>query len=407
MGYTNSAIKGVSWMSGARFINRILTFVKIAVLARVLTPTQFGVFGIATLLLALLEILTETGINVVLVQIKIDIDEYIDSAWIVSIIRGALISLAIIISSPFIASFFHTQAALNILLFISLVPLVRGFVNPSEVKFQKELLFKYQFIFNTFLILIDASTSIIVAYFTHSVYSLVVGLLSSALLEILLSFLFIKPRPKFAFKINHVKEIFHKGKWVTAYSIFNYFGQNGDNIVVGRVLGASPLGIYAMAYNIAILPISEIADVVSQVVFPVFSKIESDRQRLKLAFLKTIGIISAGTIFLGGIIFLFPREIVIIVLGSQWLSAVTVLKVLAVYGILRAISGTSSAMFLGAGKQKYVTAITLTRSAALMITIFPLVFAYGIIGAAYSALFSVLVEIPVITYLVIRTFKEK
>ena len=80
MGYTNKAIKGISWMSAFRGITRIMAFAKIAVLARVLTPSQFGVFGIASLVLVFLEVLTETGINVFLIQSQKDINKYINSA---------------------------------------------------------------------------------------------------------------------------------------------------------------------------------------------------------------------------------------------------------------------------------------------------------------------------------------
>ena len=92
MGYSRDAFKGVSWMSGFRIVSRGVAFLKMAVIARILSPAQFGIYGIATLVLALLEILTETGINIILIQSKNEIDEYNNSAWVVSIIRGTFIS---------------------------------------------------------------------------------------------------------------------------------------------------------------------------------------------------------------------------------------------------------------------------------------------------------------------------
>jgi len=386
--------------------NRLLTFIKIAVLARVLTPSQFGIFGIASLLLAFLEILTETGINVILIQSKEKIEDYVDSAWVVSMIRGVLICLIILISAPLVASFFKTPSALNIILFISLSPLIKGFINPAEVSFQKELKFRKEFIFRTSLFFTDAVVSIIVALITHSVYSLVFGLLAGSILEVILSFVFIKPTPKLKINSNYVKEIFHKGKWITAYSVFNYLGENGDNIAVGRIMGAFPLGIYQMAYKISYIPISEISDVVNKVVFPVYSRIDEDKTRLLVAFWKTTAVIFLLTVVAGSIIFLFPAQVITIILGSQWVSAAQVLKVLSVYGIIRAALGPSSALFLAVGKQNYVTAMTFIRFAALVITIYPLVLRYGIIGAGFSALFSALIELPIILFLIMRTFKN-
>ncbi len=404
MGYTSSTLRGITWLSSFRAITRILSFVKIAVLARVLTPTQFGVFGIASLVLSLLEILTETGINIVLIQTKKEIDGYINSAWVVSIIRGFIVSALILLSAPFIASFFNSPSSLNIILFISLVPLIRGFINPAVIKFRKDLNFNYEFWFRTTLFLVDAAVSVVAALLTNSVYSLIYGLLAGAVLEVILSFILIKPRPIFKIEKKYFDEIFHKGKWVTAYGIFNYLAGNLDNIGVGKILGSSSLGIYQVAYKISILPISEVSDVVSQVVFPVYMKIGEDINRVRTAFVKTIILMFVGSLLVGGVIFFFPTLLITTILGSQWLSAVPVLKVLSLYGILRTLGGPSSAFFLARGKQNYVTVITLIRCLVILFTIYPLVNSFGILGAGYSALLSVVVEIPVIIFLLYRVF---
>src|SRR4030042_4822007 len=151
MGYLKNTIKGVSWVGASRGIVRILSFIKTIVLARLLLPEQFCIYGIAALVLAFLEILTDTGINVFLVQEEDDVERYVNTAWVVSIIRGAFICLLIVLSSTFVSSFFKTPGSRNILLLISIIPLIKGFINPSIVKFQKHLLFKKDFIFRSFL----------------------------------------------------------------------------------------------------------------------------------------------------------------------------------------------------------------------------------------------------------------
>lgn len=391
MGYTESAIKGVSWMTGLQTVFRAFTFLKIVILARLLTPSQFGVFGIASLALSFLEILTETGINTILIQSKKEIRDYLDSAWVVSIIRGIVIFLGIVVLSPLITNFFKSPNALGIILLISLVPLVRGFINPAVVSFQKNLNFKYEFLFRSFLYFIDALVAIIVAFVTHSVYSLAIGLLVAAVFEVIFSFLFIKPIPKLKFNIIHLKEIFHLGKWVTSFSIFNYLGENLDNIVVGKLLGVSSLGIYQMAYRISILPITEISDVVSKVTFPLFSKIQDDKQRLKNAYIKTTLFTSVLTVCLGLTIFLFSNEIIQILLGPQWESAANVLKVLAIYGIIKSLISPASVVFLATAKQKYLAVVMFVRLLIVGLTIIPLVLTFGVIGAGYSQIIAVII----------------
>lgn len=391
-------------MSGFRMVSRVIAFLKMAVLARILTPAQFGVYGIATLVMALLEILTETGINIVLIQSKEQIDDYNDSAWVVSIIRGIFIALCLVLLTPFIASFFNVPNATGILYLIAAVPFIRGFINPAEVKLQKDLKFNYEFWFRTSIFAFDAMVAVIAVILTHSVYSLVWGLIAGALLEVIISFALMRPIPKFCIKRDYFNEIFHKGKWITLIGIFDYISENGDNFTVGKVMGAASLGIYEMAYNISTLPISEITDVVNKVVFPVYTKITEDKERLLSVFKKSTLFIAALTILMGGVIFFFPSQLILIVLGPNWLPAVPVLKVLAIYGVLRAILGSPANLFLGLEKQRYVSNTTFVRFAALAITIYPLVRWYGIVGAGYSALISVLFEFPLIVYYFFKIF---
>ncbi len=406
MGYKNNVIKGFTWMSAFRFVTRIVSFIKTAVLARLLQPSDFGLFGIATLVLSFLETLTETGINVIIVQSKNDVHKYINSTWVVSIIRGICICLFIVLIAPFVSRFFNTPHATSILLYISIIPLIRGFINPAESFFQKELQFKYEFLFRSVIFIFDALVSLFFALVLKSVYSLVWGLLAGVLLELVLSFTIIRPLPKFKIEKKYFSNIFHRGKWITAYGIFNYLAQQGDNIFVGKLLGASALGVYEMAYKISILPISEVSDVVNRVVFPIYVKIEHEKKRLLIAFLKMTIFISTASISLGLIIFIYPEIVVSIILGNKWFSVIPLLRILVIYGVIRAITGSASALFLATQRQQYVTGMTLIRFVGLFIALYPLIYKFGIIGAAYAALLSVLVEVPLIIYYVFLVFKN-
>lgn len=407
MGYFKDTAIGVSWVSGLRVSTRLIAFIRVIILARLLTPAQFGVFGVASLVLVFLETITETGINVFLIQEKKEIKHYVNDAWIVSILRGVLIALLIVALAPLMANFFNSPGAQRLLLLTSLVPLIRGFINPAIVKYQKELLFDKDFFLNLSVFAFDSIIAIILAFITRDASSFIYGLIAGALLEVVISFTLIKPIPKISFDISNVKKIFNRGKWVTLFVIFNYFAQNGDNIVVGKLLGVVSLGVYQMGYKISTLPISEISDVANKVIFPVYSKIGGDRVRLRRAFLKTMSVITVLTLILGGIIFFLPKSLIVFVLGQEWGGIWQILKILAFYGILRAITGATASLFLALGKQNYFAIITFARVLGLAITIVPLTLAFGIVGASFSALLSVLVEFPFIGYFLYLTLYKK
>lgn len=393
-------------MSGFRVVSRIIATGRGVLLARILTPAQFGVFGVASVILTFLEILTETGINIFLIQEKGNIDKFVSSAWLVSILRGAFICIAIIISTPFIINFFNMPDLHRFLFLISLVPLIRGFINPAIVKYQKELEFKKEFWLRIAIYIFDSSISIVLALILTDAIGFVWGLIAGAILEVILSFILFNPRPLLKFEFNFLKLIINRGKWVTAYGIFSYIAREGDSIVVAKLLGATPVGIYKMGYSLSTLPISEISDVVNKVVFPVYSKISGEKERLLKAFTKTLLVVSVPIVVLSIIIFFLPRTFFEILLSPKWGDVVIILKILVVYGMLRGISGLSSSLFLALGKQNFVAGMTFTRFFILAVTIVPLTTGYGIVGASFSALLSALLELPLIGFYVLRVFRS-
>jgi O-antigen/teichoic acid export membrane protein len=406
MGYTKPAIIGVSWITLLRVLTRLLTFLRLAILGRLLTPTQFGFFGIASLILSLLEILTETGINVFIVQEKNHIKKYINSAWVVSITRGIILSFLILCFAPFITSFFKAPDSYSTIILIAIVPFIRGFINPAIIIYQKDLLFHKEFRLRTFLFFVDVVCSIIVGFFTRSAISFVYGLIASAIIEVILSYMLFTLRPKLEFHYGQIKYIIHRGSWVTFTGIFLYFSDNGDNITIGKILGSASLGIYQVAYKFSTLPISEITSVVNQVIFPVYVKFSEDKDRLWKAFSKVMMLSSIGAFALGGVIFIFARPLILFFMGEQWVAAIPSIQILAIYGILRTIFGNFPPLFLAVGKQSYVAQMTFCRAVGLCVIVIPLVIHYGMLGAGYAMLASMFIEIPVILYFSYRLFNN-
>src|SRR3989338_5844843 len=145
--FKGEILRGLGWAGTLRVFVKLLTFVKLVVLARVLTPEAFGQFGIAVLVLTFFETLTETGINQVLIYSERKLEDLLDSAWIVSIVRGVAIALLVGLSAYPLSWYFHDPHILPLVLLISIAPLLRGFVNPMIVTFVKELDFRREFLF--------------------------------------------------------------------------------------------------------------------------------------------------------------------------------------------------------------------------------------------------------------------
>ncbi|MBU1885938.1 oligosaccharide flippase family protein [Patescibacteria group bacterium] len=401
MSYIKKGFLGISWLGGSRVFTRIISLASIAILARILQPAQFGIFGIATLVLSFLEIISETGINVFLIQEK-QIKQYIDTAWVISIIRGICIFLIILLLSKPLSIFFTTPEVLILLRLISLLPLIKGFINPAILNYQKNLFFNKEVYLRSGLFVISTAVTLIIALLTSSTTSLVWGLIAAAIIETIFSLIFIKPLPKLKLERKQTRLIIHRGKWMTLVGISNYLFHQGDDLIVSKFLGQKTLGFYQMAYKISTLPITEVADIFGRVSFPIYTKISADKKRLRKAFIKTLGTISILVLPLSAIIFFFSSQLIFFVLGPNWLDIVPIIKILAIFGAIRAISGSSSSVLLALKKQREVSNITLISLIGMMVAIFPLMNKFGIMGVAGATLVGSITALPLIIYYVRR-----
>lgn len=352
MGFRKTAIEGVGWIGGLRIAARLVTLVKIAILARLLTPHEFGRFGAAAMALTFFEILTETGVNQALIHSDRKVETIIDSAWIISIVRGILISILIFISAYPLASFFRDPSMIDLVLMIALVPVIKGFINPMTVVFFKELKFSNEFIFRSILLTVDGAVALLAGFILRSAMAFVIALLVSGTAEVVLSFLWFKVRPKLKFQVERLKEILGYGKWVTLSGIAFWLSNEIDNLFTGRIFGTAVLGVYQNAFKISTLPVTEIAGTVNQVAFPMLSKVKHDEKRFNKIFKTSFGFSSLAGMVLVLILFIFPDLAVRVLLGEQWLAAVPIIRLLAVYGLIRTVESGLQPMFLAQGRPK-------------------------------------------------------
>lgn len=394
-------------MSGLQGFMVGVAVIKVAILARVLSPSQFGVYGIALLVLGFLEVLTETGINVFLIQEKDDTESYLNSAWVVSIFRGVLMALVILGSSMLVTSFFKTPGALYLLWLVALVAFIRGFINPMEVTFQKKLQFHWEFLFRSSLYLLDAVVAVVLGLITKSESSMIISMAVAAFVEVVLSFVIFKAKPKFEFEKEKVFKVINRGKWITGAGTFSYLFQNIDNIVVGKVLGANPLGLYQQAYRISTLPVSQVGEVFNKVTFPVYVQIGGDQLRLKKAFIKTFLTVVGLAIPFATILYFFSHPLILIFLGPKWLEAEPALKVLAIFGVVKATVSSTYGLFLSLKKQDVIMYSELFGIIGIGVSILPLAYKFGLVGVGYSTIIGAVASSPIILINLKKVFKNE
>lgn len=400
MGYRSQAVSGIKWIGSYRMVMRLLSIGRTAILARLLTPAQFGVFGVATIVLGLLEIFTETGINVFLIQqSKANaLSKYLNTAWVISIFRGLIITFLIILTAPLVVAFFRSPASLPVILLMSLIPLLRGFINPAIISFQRNLAFRSEAFFRSALLITDAAIAITLAFTTRSAMSLAWGMLASAALEVALSFIVPALKPAWHFDSKLARDILHHGKWVTTAGIFAYFSGKTPDIIIGRALSAVSLGYYQMAYRLAVIPFEEAMETFNRVAFPVYSKFGQDRARLIRAVKQNYTAVTALLLPITLIIFLFAGPLTRLILGDQWLSVVPTMRILAIAGALLVWGALTDPIYLARHRQDYLSLINIIRLCLILLLAIPFTLLWGIEGSAYALLISLSLILPVRFY---------
>lgn len=408
MGYSKQIVRGFSWAAVLNAFAMGVSLFKIVILSHfVFGPAEFGVFGVGVLVLGILELLTETGINVFLVQETEPLDKYLDTAWVISIIRGILISVFLAIISYPISLFFKIPNYWTFILAFNSLPLLRGFINPAIANFQKKLKFKEDALYRFTVSFIEDVSIIALALITHNIFSFVTGMFIGASFEVAMTFIFVKEKPRLRFTKIHFNKIVERGKWVTLAQIFDYLFEHTDDVVVGKLLNVFSLGIYQNSYTLSSLPENAIAQQLGKITFPIFVNIQEDAKRVKRAFWRALVVTFVIIAPFGIIVFFFSDPIVRMLLGMKWLAAIPVLRILALFGVTRAVTNLFYPIFLAYKKQNYVTITTLVSWIILGVLIFPLTAMYGITGAAESALIGSVFGLPVAYYLFTKLFSDE
>jgi O-antigen/teichoic acid export membrane protein len=381
-------VHGGFWVFALRISDRLFKFTRTIILARVLAPSDFGLLGIALLAMSTLETFSQTGFQAALIQKKEDAEDYLDTAWTVSALRGIVLFAILCLAAPYVASFFHNPAGAPIIRAIGVSVLLRGLSNIGVVYFQKELEFEKQFVYQLSGTIADLIVAITAALILRNVWALVLGLLAGNLVRLVMSYWIHDYKPRLRFERGRVSSLFSYGKWMLLSGILILVGARGDDAVVGRVLGASALGLYQMAYRISQLAVTEITYVVGQTAFPAYSKLQDELEDLQRGYYRVASFSATLSMPTAMAIAMLGSDFTGLFLGEQWLPMAPVLALLAAAALVKSIVTTGSPLFLGSGNPQSEFQMQLARGLTVAVLIFPLTTTWGMSGAAVTVVVS-------------------
>jgi O-antigen/teichoic acid export membrane protein len=391
---------GAAWMVAFKLIDRSIGLLSTIVLARVLSPEDFGLVAMAMVLIGALELLISFSFDVVLIQDPNAGRAQFDTAWTFNLVFACVCAAVLALLAPHAATFYGEARLETIIYLLAGGFALQGTANIGPVMFRRDMQFDQEFKFllgkrlSTFLITIPA------ALYFRNYWALIIGQIAATALSVALSYIMsnYRPRPSFSARL----ELFHKSKWLVLNNIFQFLNNSAAQFVIGRLSGAQALGVYAIASEISTLPTTELVAPINRAAFPGYAKAATDIAQLRTSFLKVIASIALFALPAGIGIVVVADLLVPAVLGWKWLAAIPLIQILAVYGVIQALQTNISYVYLALGKLQVVTAINACQFVILVALMVPGLSRFGVTGAAWAFLGTIVLMIPVNQLLIAR-----
>lgn len=326
---TNKTFNGLFWSFSGTGLQGILQFTVLIVLTRTITPEAFGVVSAALVVIGFTSIFSSLGVSSALVQ-RPDINEgHISTGFSLSLILGITLSIILWIITPLISLFFDIQELDLVIRVFSILFILQAFSVVSLSLLQREMNFKviakiqvFSYMFGYGLV------SITLALLGFSYWAMVIGYVVQNVIN---TCLLVRAKPfskKLIIKKKEFKELMFFGGGHTIARIFNYFAIQGDNLMIGRLLGARDLGLYGRAYQLMVMPATLFGQVVDKVLFSAMSQVQSSKEKLIKSFKVGILTIALLTMPTSVFVIVFAEEIIILLFGTKWIEVVIPFQIL-------------------------------------------------------------------------------
>jgi O-antigen/teichoic acid export membrane protein len=374
-------MRGLLWQFVGRGTWQLSQIVVVVVLARLLTPHEYGIAGMVLVVISFEPLIAGVGLASALVQ-RPAITELDKSTvfWTNGAI-GLLACLIGIAVSPLVADFYGNAQVEPLFAAVSVVFLLSSLSSVQANLLVREMDFRAMELRSMAGTLVGAGTAIAIAAEGGGAWALVGQQLAFYAVSLTLLTGFSRWRPRLMYSRSSLRELRRFGGEVSGTLLMTQLTQNTDNVLIGRFLGATALGLYSFGYSLIMLPVSRIASPIIQVLYPVFSRVQHDRQRLASLWLRSLRMMTAVTLpAMLGLIVVAP-DMIDVVFGRRWQHATPVVQLLAAVGITFGIGELNGIALQALGRTKLLFRYSCGLFAAGLIS-FVVGLQWGIVGVA-------------------------
>jgi teichuronic acid exporter len=387
-------------------VNKSFSFIIKIILARILFPEEFGLVGMAVVFISFVEIFNDIGIGAALIQRK-DEDlrnEHFHTAFWTGIIWSILVfGLIIIFVSPFAAKFYNEPFLKKIIPVLS-IGILSGPINlVHNAQLTRAMNFKKLAFINNFSSIFSGTLSLGLAYFGAGIWSLVFNSVSTFIIAMPLYFHATKWYPKMIWKRDAFNEVFGFGMFTTGTNFLNNLMNKLDYLLIGKLVSASALGNYTLAFVLTDTFRSQLMGIMGKVMYPVYGKLQDDKLSIKKYYKNVVKYNSILVFPIMLILFFNSKELILSFFGEKWFDSIFPLKVLSISVLFHMMVNSNTVVIRGMGKPKLEMKIQFWKSILLYVPLISIgVYFYGIVGASLAYL-----TIKILSVFIVQFYMKK
>ena len=375
----SQTIKGVFWSFIEKFGSQLILLISQIVLARILEPKDFGLLGMLAIFIAVSQAFIDSGFDNALIQKKeVNQIDY-STVFYFNITIGFVLYLILFFAAPFIADFFNQPVLIDLTRAVCIVLAVNSFGLIQFVKFKIEMNFKAIAQVVVIANLLSAFVGIAMALMGFGVWALAGQIIGIYFFRTVFFWIKSSWRPSFIFSYQSFKQLFSFGSKLLLSGIINQTFENIYLLVIGRIFSASALGFYTQAKKLQEVPVTTLAQVVGNVTFPAFSKIQDENEKLRVGFRKLIKLLVFINFPLMLGLAVVAEPLLVLILGEKWLPSVPYFQLLCIAGMIYTLHASNLNILKVKGRSDLFLYLEIIKKAIVVIAIF-IGLNWGIIG---------------------------
>lgn len=386
---------GVIWASVQRFGTMIISFVTNIVLARLLTPDDFGTVGMLLLFLAIANTFVDSGFGSALIQKKDANQTDFSTVFFINFGLSVVVYAILFFGAPWVAGFYDVEILRPLLRVQGLVLILNAFCIIQTAILRKKMDFRKLSICNLVGNIVGSLVGIVAALMGYGVWSLVIRTLVVGFVTSLLLWIIGKWKPFLIFSKQSFKELFGFGGFMLLSSLLATFANNVQTLIIGKLFQQGTLGHYTQARQLRNIASDSISSVITQVLYPDFSNNQNDNKTLASRLSFSVLTISFLTVAIMAVCIVAAKPLILLLYGEKWLECVPYFQLLCIGGCFVSLQDVNINLVAAKGKSKvlfYCNLCKIIVFCALMVA-----------GAKFGGVFGLLVSMIVyalVAYLV-------